>query len=299
MKGYLKLCALFLPVFVNIHSGNGQGIEKKLQISVSTSRQREDFHWSIAGNSNGQNPNVLSELKWKNVSGQEYSTNIQWNMWRRFSLFASYARENIKSGSVNDMDYNGDNRTDPIYTGNFSDNKGYTDSWLAGVGFVIFNNNLFSLVPYLGYGNSSQYLYLVDQTGQFPGLNSSYEAHWNGPFIKLRSSVKVWHSLKLAADITYNQVNYNAQGDWNLINEFQHPVSYRHVAQGYGLSANARLIYNITGNIAAHVGYSYFNWETGNGNDQLYLSSGAIDKTRFNGVFRYGFQVAGGVTLEF
>jgi hypothetical protein len=261
-----------------------QDIEKKLQLSLSTGSQNEDFHWSIAGNSNGQSPNVLSELKWKNVNGQEYKAAMQWNVWRRFSLFADYSRVSVTSGSVNDMDYQGDNRTAPTYTGNFSDNKGNTSSWSAGAGYIIFNNKLFSLVPYVGFGDNVQNFYLVDLTGQFPALNSNYFARWNGPFIK--------------EDLTYNQVNYTAQGNWNLINEFQHPVSYRHVAKGYGINANARLAFSITNHIALNIGYGYYKWETGNGTDQLYLTSGQVDNTRLNGVFRKGHQVIGGVTLS-
>jgi hypothetical protein len=299
MSKFKSFFSCIVPLLLcTIYFAQAQDIEKKIQFSFSTGRHQEDFHWSIAGNNNGTSPNVLSELKWKNVSGQDYSTSLQWNIWRKFLLFADYNRISVHSGSVNDVDYNGDNRTDPIYTGNFSDNKGYTGGWSSGAGYIIFNNNLFSLAPYLGYTENSQNLYLVDLTGQFPGLNSSYQAWWKGAFLKLQSSVKIVKSLKLSADITYNQVNYSAQGDWNLITEFQHPVSYRHVAKGYGLNTNARLIYDITNHIAISICYSYFDWETGDGNDMLYLATGSVDKTRLNGVSRYGYQVAGGVVLS-
>ncbi|MDF2431745.1 MAG: hypothetical protein JWP44_1376 [Mucilaginibacter sp.] len=298
MIKFIKVCLLILIILHNVPVLQAQDIEKKLQLSLSTGSQKEDFHWSIAGNSNGQNPNVFSELKWKNISGQNYNAAVQWNAWRRFSLFAGYNRLSVTSGSVNDMDYQGDNRTSPTYTGNFSDNKGNTSSWSAGAGYVIFNNKLFSLVPYAGYGGNVQNLYLVDLTGQFPGLNSSYFAHWNGPFIKVTSSLKIWRGLKLMGDVTYNQDNYTAQGNWNLINEFQHPVSYKHVAKGYGINANARLAFSITRNIALNIGYNYYNWQTGNGTDQLYLASGQVDNTRLNGVYRNGHQVIGGVILS-
>ncbi len=299
MNKMIKGLALFLTIICAIQTGNAQHIDQKLQLSFSTGYQREDFHWSIAGNTNGQNPNVLSELKWKNVSGEDYSAALQWNFWRNITLFAAYSRQNIRSGTVNDMDYNADNRTQPVYTGNFSDNKGNITAWSAGAGYMLFNNRLFSLIPFVGYGNSAQYLYLVDLSGQFPDLNSTYEAHWNGPFIKVHSSLKIWRALKLTADVTYNQVNYSAQGDWNLITTFQHPVSYSHDAKGYGINGNARLVYNLTRNIAVSAGYNYFNWQTGNGNDMLYLTSGQQDKTRLNGVFRNGFEIVGGVVLAY
>ncbi|SHN34398.1 hypothetical protein [Mucilaginibacter sp. OK098] len=297
MKRLIKFYPLALIIIFGIRAGYGQDLEKKLQLSLSTGRQQEDFHWDIAGNINGQSPNVLSELKWKNVSGQNYSGALQWNFWRRFSLLGEYNRVNVRSGSVSDMDYAGDNRTQPTYQENFSDNKGSVSAWNAGAGYVIFNNNLFSLIPYIGYGASTQSLYIVDLTGQFPGLNSSYNTRWKGPFIKATSSVKIWRALKLTADVTYNQVTYSAQGDWNLINEFQHPVSYRHAAKGYGINAAARLVYNLTPNIGLSFGYGYYSWQTGNGTDQLYLSSGQVDKTQLNRVARNGYRIVGGVVL--
>jgi hypothetical protein len=293
-----KFLIFFLTLLFDLHIVRAQDIEKKVQLSLSAGQQQEDFHWSIAGNISGQNPNILSELKWKNVSGLNYAAAFEWNVWRKISFYADYNRQFIKSGSVNDMDYNGDNRTAPIYTGNFSDNKGYTSSFNSGVGYILFNNNLFSLIPYIGYGVSTQSLYLVDLTGQFPTLNSTYQANWKGPFIKVSSSIRLLQPLKLTAGITYHQVSYSGQGDWNLINEFQHPVSYRHNADGYGLNANVLLVFSITHHIAANISYGYFNWETGTGYDQLYLTTGQIDKTQMNGAVFKGFDIAGGIDIS-
>jgi hypothetical protein len=296
-----KLIKLFCFAFAMtrfISQVCAQDIEQKAQLSFSAGKQQENFNWSIAGNQNGQSPNILSELKWKDVSGTAYSGSLQWNFWKRFSVYGSYNKVDVHSGSVNDMDYGADSRTQPVYTGNFSDNKGYNSQWLAGMGYVVFNNKLFSLIPYVGYGTSQQNLYIIDLTGQFPGLNSSYFTSWKGPFLKVTSSLKIWRGLKLAADITYNQLTYSAHGDWNLIQEFQHPVSYSHMADGYGINANTRLVYNITQNVAVNIGYGYYNWETGNGTDQLYLSTGAVDKTQLNCVYRYGYQITGGVILS-
>jgi len=278
---------------------SGQDMEKKMQLSFSTGRQQEDFHWSIAGNNNGTDPNVLSELKWKNVAGQDYSASFKWNVWRRLVFIADFSHETVNSGSVSDMDYSADNRTLPVYAENFGDNKGYTSSWSTGAGYTIFNGKIYSLVGYAGYSANTQALYLVDLTGQLPGLNSSYKASWKGVFVKASSSVKVFKALSFSVNVAYNQVNYNANGDWNLINEFQHPVSYSHTANGYGINTNTRLVYNISHQIAVHVGYGYFNWQTGNGNDLLYLSSGEVDKTRLNGVFRNGYEVGGGIDVSF
>jgi len=280
-------------------NGLAQDIQQKLQLSLPMGRQVEAFNWSIAGNISGQSPNVLSEVKWRNVSGQNYAAALQWNAWKKIIITGGYSRVSVSSGDVSDIDYTADNRTQPNYNQKFSDNKGHTSAWFAGAGYAFINNNQVSLIPSVGYGINRQSLYIVDLTDQFPDLNSSYDAQWKGPFLKIRSSIKIWHALKLATDVTYHQVTYSALGDWNLISQFQHPVSYRHSAKGYGLNAATNLVYNITANIGIHAGYSYFNWETGNGTDQLYLSSGQVDKTQMNGVYRKGHFINGGLILSY
>ncbi|MEO6632560.1 MAG: hypothetical protein ABIN13_12580, partial [Mucilaginibacter sp.] len=270
----------------------------KLQLTLLTGPQEDNLNWSIAGNTSGQSPNVLSELKWQNVKGTNYAAALQINVCRNIVVLGGYNRVAVKSGNVSDIDYSADNRSQPTYNKNFSDNKGYTSAWYAGVGYIIYNDQRFSLVPSAGYSNNTQSLYITDATGQFPTLNSFYNVQWAGAFIKLKSSVKIWRELKAVADVTYNQVNYSGQGNWNLINEFMHPVSYRHTAKGYGINAGANLVYKLTSNIAVSIGYTYFNWQTGNGTDQLYLSSGQVDKTQLNGVYRNGHLLSGGVVLS-
>ena len=277
---------------------SAQDVEPKLQLSLSSGYQRENFHWSIAGNTNGQDPNVYSELKWKDVGGTAYNASLQYNVWNKVMLYGSYNRVSVRSGAVSDIDYSQDNRTNPVYNQNFSDNKGSTSAWSGGVGYRLFNNDLFSLSPYIGYTGNTQNLDIVDETGQFPGLNSSYQANWKGEFIKVISTLKIWRSLKASVDMTYNQTHYNSQGDWNLINEFAHPVSYRQVADGYGINTGAQLSYNLVRRLSIFAGFNYFNWETGNGTDTLYLATGEADKTQFNAAFRNGYQVSGGLKLD-
>ena len=290
--------AIVVILLCSAFKSNAQDVEPKLQVSISSGYQRENFHWSIAGNTNGQNPNVYSELKWKDVDGTAYNASLQYNVWNKVMFYGSYSCVSVRSGTVSDIDYSQDNRTDPVYNENFSDNKGNTSVWCAGVGYRLFNNRFFSLTPYIGYTGNIQNLDIVDETGQFPGLNSSYQANWKGEFVKIISAVKIWRSLRALVDVTYNQTNYNSLGDWNLINEFKHPVSYRQVADGYGINTGAQLNYNLARQLSIFAGFNYFNWETGNGADTLYLTTGEDDKTQFNAAFRNGYQVSGGLKLE-
>ncbi|MDN3581690.1 hypothetical protein [Mucilaginibacter flavus] len=278
---------------------HAQSVDQKLQVAVSSGYQQENFRWSISGSINGQNPNVLSELKWMKVGGQNATAAISWNFYRRFAVYADYSRQFISTGTVNDSDYGSDNRTNRTYNETFSANKGNTQLWHLGAGYVIFNNDRFSLTPYIGYAQSKENLRLLGSPNSNPGLNSSYAPYWKGGFLKLNSTVKLINKLAFKADVTYHQLSYTSNGDWNLITSFKHPVSYHHNANGYGINAGGRLNYRIISYLAVYVGGTYFNWQTGNGTDQLYLNSGEVDKTQLNEVKRNGFEVYGGLSISY
>lgn len=276
-----------------------QPLQKKLQLDLATGYERQNLDWSIAGNLNGQSPNIYSELQWKKVGGQSVSAAFQWNFWNKLALAGAYSRAFIKSGTVTDNDYNGDNRTDRVYDQTFDADKGHSKAWSAGLGYILVNNERFSFTPYVGYGTNQQELHLLDRSGQFADLNSTYETDWKGPFIKATGSARLLRDLKLVANVTYNQADYKATADWNLIPTFQHPVSYRHTAKGYGLDANASVVYAINQKLGVNLGGGYFTWQTGKGVDELYLSSGGSDKTQLNGVSRTGYRFFAGLTLSF
>lgn len=286
-----------LAVFLSLHV-EGQGMYRKLSVEFSAGRQVEDFNWSIAGNINGQSPDVLSELKWTSVSGVDYSGSLQWNFWKNLVVIAAYNRVSVGSGKVSDRDFAGDNRTQATYNENFSDNKGHVSALYAGAGYIFFDNTNITLSGFAGYSTNRQSLYITDESGRFPDLNSTYSTHWDGAFLKAESSVKILRALSFVADLTYNQVNYKGQGNWNLINEFQHPVSYRHSAKGYGLEAGGNLVFDLDKCISLRAGYRWFKWETGNGIDELYLSSGEVDKTQLNGVYRNGHLLSCGIIIS-
>ena len=272
---------------------------EKLQFSLQTGYQQENFHWSIAGNSSGQDPNVYSELKWRRLSGPVMRLALSWNVWRWLSLYADGSRLFITGGKVSDTDYQGDNRQHAIYQGQFDSDKGNTASWSLGAGGCILNSSLFSLSPVLGYGVHYQSMYLVDHSGLYTMLNSSYKTSWKGPYLKILSTLRFNTRLQANADLSYHQVVYNARADWNLINTFSHPVSFRHNANGYGIDLHAGLHYRLTRVLSCSLGGGYFNWQTGKGTDQLFLSAGGSDKTQMNGAFRDGWRVMAGIAAHF
>ena len=296
MSKFSLSCLLLLALSIQLAA---QPNAPKLAIGLSTGMVRQDFKWSIAGNLAGESPNVFSELHWEKLGGQSMSTTLIWNVWDRLLLAGDYAHVFIRSGMVTDQDYSGDNRSGMVYNERFNADKGSTSNWSAGAGYKLINDRTFNLHAFAGYRINNQSLFIFDRTGNFSDLNSTYTAKWKGPFIKGMAAIELARKIHLSASLTYNQVNYHATSNWNLVQSFQHPVSYRHTAKGFGLVGDLGLKYNAYKHIAVQVSGGYFTWQTGKGLDELYLISGEINKTQLNKVELNGYQATAGLVFEF
>jgi len=272
--------------------------ENGWQFSLLTGYRQENLHWSIAGNSYGQDPNVYSELIWKKLSGTVLHASLLWQAHKRWRFRAEGNRAVITRGSVTDTDYRDDNRANASYRQQFGSDKGYTASWLAGAGYALLPESRFSITPYIGYAASYQNVYLVDPVAMLGLLNSSYKTQWYGPFVRVESVLQLTRKLDFIAGILYSQLNYHAQANWNLISTFNHPLSFRHEAKGYSIDINGELRYKLSRAARINVLAGYFNRQTGTGIDQLYLASGQTDKTRLNGVGSDGFSVMAGLGIS-
>jgi len=298
MKLFTRYPLLFLFILSYINIAQAQKSDR-FEISYDRGYQQENFNWSIAGNSDGQNPNVYSELKWQKLKGTLNSGNLSVRIWKQLGLSAGYSKTTITGGKVNDTDYGSDNRSNPVYNQNFEDNSGYTDSWYGALNYSIVAAYSFKVIPGVGYGRNRQSLNISDITGQFPYLNSTYANNWSGPFLNVKAVYFFIPDLSFKLNLSYNQVDYHAQANWNLISQFRHPVSFTDYAKGYGLTSDAEIAYTVIKHLKVHISGGYYYWETGKGNDNLYLATGETDVTQFNGAYRKGYRITGGVNFYF
>jgi len=272
----------------------------RLTFALSTGYQSEDFRWSIAGNTQGSNPNILSELKWKNLAGPTVKAAVKWNCWKSFELRSTFSRLFITSGSVTDMDYQGDNRTNRSYYGAFDANKGMSFSWRTTLEYPIRLNRLVTLTPSLGYALREQSLYLLssDQTGAAAGLKSTYATKYEGAVMGLRGDFHFSAHLSLEASLFYDIIRFRGRANWNLISTFRHPISFEDQANGYDLEGAVKLSYFLTRKWALFLTADVLHSETEAGTDWLYLQTGQNVPTQFNGAVRDYFGSAIGVRLS-
>ncbi len=86
-------------------------IPLETDFTLSTGYRSDDLDWNIAGDINGNNPNVLSELTWDDV--ESYQVKLQGSIvWPNIIALRGYANYGwVFDGDNQDSDYLGDNRT--------------------------------------------------------------------------------------------------------------------------------------------------------------------------------------------
>ena len=264
-----------------------QDVPGKLQLSLTTGYQQNNLRWSIAGNANGQNPNILSELQWRNIGGPVTSMNIKYSFFHHWQLEGEYEHTFFTTGKVTDTDYGANDRTNIVYAQQFNAGKGGTDHLQAGLGFQLPVTNRFSITPSAGYNQFHQSFYLTGSSD----LNSTYKTKWRGPYGQILLSTALSKQLFLDVSFRYSQVRYRASANWNLIRAFSHPESFRHTANGYGINLHTAILYHVSTIYSIGIKGNYSRWETGRGIDELYLANGHSEQTQLNGVHSTGWQV--------
>ena len=272
----------------------------RVAISVSAGWQHDDFRWSIAGNSQGQGPNIYSELIYKSLQGPALSAQLRWHISNAIALQGSFSVSNTSRGTATDTDYLHDNRNTPIYEGNFDSDEGHTRQWQAMAGYSFLRRTVCRLTVWVGYGSYNQQVYLRDNDGSTdPGLHSSYDTRWRGPVVSLESRFTFSPRFFTVLSATYHYTDYRAQANWNRIESFNHPVSFEQTADGYRAAFSLAPHLVCSSRLVVFLNGTYTTADTGTGVDRLYLKTGDVPQTQFNGAKGTAFQAAVGITVLF
>src|SRR5688572_11891066 len=124
-------------------AGNTQLPAAPNRLSAYGGFQSENFRWSIAGNIYGQNPDILSELVWKNVAGPVLGFLYDRKIKKRFFLQLGFSKSHTIKGQATDTDYAGDNRTSQSYQIMLSSNEGGSVTAEAAAGMILNASSLF------------------------------------------------------------------------------------------------------------------------------------------------------------
>lgn len=285
----------------------------------------DQLKWSIAGNSAGTSPNVLSELEWSDLRSHQLTLSAKAQVGRHFYGRGHINYAWIQNGSVRDSDYGGDDHTQE-WSRSISETEG-DQLWdmVAGGGYPFtFQQNRLLVAPLLGASIHKQNLRITN--GQQvvsatppPGygsppdvgpldsrLNSTYSARWTS----LWSGVDLRYRLAPPPDgaplmewglsLAYHfWSDYSAEADWNLREDLNHPVSFEHEADASGITVQAEWLVRLNRYLDLNLNWNYCQWETDAGKDTVFLANGAAQTTRLNEVSWESHSVMLGVALRF
>ncbi len=298
----LLLLALFPLVFL---PAAGAPAEIEVRLDLTNSYRVDNLNWNIAGDQYGNNPDILSELTWTDLKIYQLKAGAEVFI-NNFSLQGSLAFGWILKGDNQDSDYSGDNRTGEYSRSNNStDGDNVLDASVGlGYRFISWSGRI-GITPLAGLSYHKQNLRITDgyqtipATGSFPGLNSTYQARWMGPWIGVDLSLTLGDKLTFFGSFAYHRADYYAQADWNLRTDFAHPISYTHEANAAGFVLSAELEYLLAGSWSLKVGLDYQRWYTGAGIDKTYWAAGVISVTRLNEVNWNSLAVSLGTAFNF
>jgi outer membrane protease len=290
-----------------------------LDFGIAGGYREDRLDWNIAGDSRGQNPNVLSEIKWRNLEIGQLKLQSKLTLPQMFHFRGSFGYGWIANGDNRDSDYLGDGRTfEYSRTENNADQGSVYDfSVAAGYPFAFGREPVIVLRPLAGYSYHRQNLSITDgdqtvatpgltqDAGPFAGLDSHYDARWYGPWIGVEVGVEAAvpggfiQRVEGFFACELHRADYRAQADWNLRQDLAHPNSFRHRAEGVGWVLSGGFNLFVTPRWALTTEAVYQNWSTNQGRHRVYFSDGATADTQLNEVDWRSLALSVGLVYRF
>lgn len=265
----------------------GSKVGGKSHLRVNAGYRRDELDWNIAGDLNGQNPNVLSELQWE-LDMIEYKAEGQYVFLDSFVLDGMVAYSDAFDGENQDSDYLGNNRTFEFSRSNNQSDAKAVD-YSTGIGYRM-NLDRYArevdvehlwVTALAGYSRHELDINITDgfqtipATGAFDGLASQYDAQWDSPWVGLEA-LGSRKRLSGFARFEYHLADYEAEADWNLRPTFQHPVSFRHEAEGYGMVFKIGMDYEIKPWWTIGILTDLQTWKAKEGVDRTFFTDQAV-----------------------
>lgn len=272
-------------------------IFSSLHIEAGAATNVKNFRWSIAGHQNGQDPNILSELIYKNIIAAGGFLKVTYQPFKNFAITTAFNKTSAFKGKATDTDYDGDNRTlpKPNMPLQLNSNKGFSRNAAAGITYAVAINRMSQVI--FGAGHASLKDELKTAYKNTPDINSIYTSTWNGPYTTVSATL---HIKKLSAEtgMLVQHIKYRSKANWIDITDFAHPVSFIQTANGYGIHPFLNMGFALTQKWQITLNSGYQHYKTHTGVDVLYKANGTTVNTQFNGAVKNNFYIFPGLNFQ-
>lgn len=272
--------------------------EEDIQIEfyASTGYRHDKLDWTIAAPSG--TPNILSELTWDNLEIAVIEVGMSMHTASNWVVDARLSYGTILDGKNQDSDYLGNNRTQEFSRSNNNADEGNTLDVNVGFGYQLdiipsgyYAKPWLSITPKVGASFNAQNLKILNgfqtipATGNFGGLDSSYDASWYGPWVGFDTELSIADQFSISTSFEYHYAFYEATANWNLRTDLAKPISFEHEAEGVGYVASIGSEYRITPDFFINLSVNYQKWKADRkGIDTVFTSAGNVLETKFNEV---------------
>lgn len=300
-KRNLNWIVLVFVLSLSVFLGDASA-EAETSLKISEGFRVDNLNWSIASPSGS--PNILSELTWTDLMIIQTKVDGKLILANSFYIRGALGYGVIISGENQDSDYAGNDRTLEFSRSYTDTNDGNVLDASMGFGYQ-FKLKKFTITPLVGYSYHEQNLIMtngvqtIPATGPFPGLNSTYDTQWKGPWAGIDMSFNMTEELTLSGVFEYHKANYEAVANWNLRSDFEHPKSFEHIADGNGILLSAAINRTFNEHWGIEFLTNYQKWSTNDGIDRTFFSNGTQTEMRLNEVTWESVAVEIGVTFSF
>jgi hypothetical protein len=305
MKRFIVLITIALPCLM---PATAMADKFNSNFTLTLVNSSDDVSFDIASDLSGaETPNVLSELMWNDMTTWSLEGDVNIGLGKSFKIGLSGGVGAIVDGVASDRDFLGDNRTE-VFSHAVATVDGkhriYGDvniGWQFGNSFEVpvFKvgksgksvalASTIAVTPRIGYSYSRQEIefkdgvQLIPDLGPFEGLNSAYTPEWQGIYASLDGSFRVLGPVYLLVSAKYwPDAKFRADGEWNLRADLEHPVSFRHSADGSGYSFEAGLEWQFDTLKSIGITYGELQLETDYGYAEVYSIEYGDLYTRLN-----------------
>lgn len=268
-------------------------------ISPYVDLNNSEMDWNIAGGASPiSTPNILSELQFEDIESIGYGINLahlhKLNENLALYLEIDYSDSSIDSGNVQDSDYFGNNRTNEFSrsTADVDDDSVNRLSIGAGLKTRWFNTKGHYFTGFVGFQQHDMNYTMTNGVQHIPeefsrepieGLNSTYDSEYESWFIRLGTEhVFSWGTIGFSFE--HHDLQFSADADWSLRDDFAHPKSFAHKGNGYGNVYTFAYTYPIKSNCDIYVNFTRREYSISNGYDQTFFSDGNSTVVRLNEV---------------
>lgn len=301
MKRFLIGIAIFFPFCL---------LGSEISLNLGSGYRQDILNWNISGGKNG--PNVLSELKWKDLkiweTYGELKISIPFCIYLR--SYADYGK--ICAGKNQDIDYLSNNRRNIFSLSHSKANKGEVFDFSCGLGWQhSFFCGKIKIAPLLGFSKHVQHLRIIhgslvidsldpSNQGPLPNLHSNYRTQWRGPWAGIDFSITPFQKWELFGSYEYHWSFFKASGHWNLRHDFF--KNFKHSGHGQGSLFKMGLNYSLF--CWCHLGilFKYQTMRITHGTDTIFFMNDGIRdkaKTCVNQVNWHSFSVLSFVGCKF